>query len=139
MQNIAIKKIEIEGDFIITLSKSEYEVLSLIWKENRGLTASEINIIAIEKSWKDASIHLIINSLLDKGAIIVDGMVRSGRTYSRIFKYAISPEDYSLMQLKQNANFVKDKKLFFTNLFVSLFENEEISMDIIEKLKNNEK
>ncbi len=118
-----------------SLSKSEYDVLSLLWSENRGLTAVEINELFKDKSWVNTSIHLILTSMLDKGAVIVDGMVRSGRTYSRIFKAALTPEEYSLTQVKQNTSFAKDKKLAMCNLFVSLINSEEINMETINELE----
>ena len=134
--NIFYYKIEsLEGDVINSLSKSEYEVLTLLWSENRGLTAIEINDLVNDKSWKDTSIHLILSNMLDKGAVIVDGMVRSGRTYSRIFKSAVTPEEYSLMQIKQNTSFAKDKNSTISNLFVSLIDSNEINMETIEKIE----
>ena len=99
------------------------------------MTAGEINDLATDKSWVSTSIHLILTSMLDKGAIEVDGMVRSGRTYSRIFKAAVTPEEYSLMQVKQNTSFAKDKSSAMTNLFVSLIDSEEINMDTIGKIE----
>lgn len=118
-----------------SLTKSEYEVLSLIWSENRGLTAVEINDLAQNKSWVSTSIHLILNSMLDKGVLAVDGMVRSGRTYSRIFKAAVSPEEYSLMQVKQNASFAKDKNSITVKLVASLIDSEEINAETISKIE----
>ena len=73
--------------------------------------------------------------MLDKGILIVDGMVRSGRTYSRIFKPAMTPEEYSLMQIKQNTSFVKDKNSAISNLCVSLIDNNEISNETISKIE----
>ena len=118
-----------------SLSKSEYDVLTLLWSENRGLTAVEINDLVKDKSWVNTSIHLILTSMLEKGAIVVDGMVRSGRTYSRIFKAAFTPEEYSLMQVKQNTSFAKDKNSAMTNLFVSLIDSEEINSETIGKIE----
>ena len=118
-----------------TLSKSEYEVLSLLWSENRGLTAVEINELAQDKSWKPTSIHLIINSMMDKGAVVVDGMVRSGRVYSRIFKATMSPEEYSLMQVKQNTSFAPDQDAAISGLVASLIGSSEISEKTIEKIE----
>jgi len=118
-----------------SLSKSEYDVLALLWSENRGLTAVEINDLAQDRSWVNTSVHLILTSMLDKGAVVVDGMVRSGRTYSRIFKAAVTPEEYSLMQVKQNTSFAKDKSSAMSNLFVSLIDSEEINMETIGKIE----
>lgn len=124
-----------KGDFINSLSKSEYEILALFWSENRGLTAGKINDLVADKSWKITSIHLILNSMLDRRILIVDGMVKSGRTYSRIFKPAMTPEEYSLMQIKQNTSFAKDQKSAMANLCVSLIDSGEISNETISKIE----
>lgn len=124
-----------EGDCIIDLSKSEYEVLTLLWSEDRGLTASEINKLKKNKSWKNSSIHLILTSMLEKGAVVVDGMAKSGRTYSRVFYSAITLEEYSLMQMQENVSFAKDKNSVITGLFASLINSDEISPATIASIE----
>lgn len=119
----------------MSLSKSEYEVLTLLWKHNQGLTASEINSCCKDKSWKDASIHLILAKMIDKNAVVVDGMIRSGRTYSRIFKAAITPEEYSIMQIKQNALFANDRRSSMTTLFAYLIDSDEVNLETISKVE----
>lgn len=99
------------------------------------MTAVEINELFKNKSWVNTSIHLILTSMLDKGALVVDGMVRSGRTYSRIFKAALTPEEYSLMQVKQNTSFAKDKNSAMANLFASLIDSDEINEETIGKIE----
>lgn len=132
---------KIKGDDSITthssmsLSKSEYEVLSLLWTQNQGLTASEINFCCKDKSWKDASIHMILANMIDKGAVVVDGVIRSSRTYSRIFKAAITPEEYSMMQIKQNALFTNDRRSSMTKLFAHLIDSEEVNLETISKIE----
>lgn len=117
------------------LSKSEYEILSLLWLQEQGLTASEINSSCENKSWKDSSIHLIINSMLEKDVITVDGLRRSGRVYSRVFKAAITPEGYSLVQIQKNTQFAKDKSSSITKLFSSLISSDEINYETISKIE----
>jgi BlaI family penicillinase repressor len=117
------------------LSKSEYEVLALLWRENRGLTAVEINELAEDKSWKDTSIHLILNSMLDKGVAIVDGMVRSGRVYSRLFRAALTPEEYAMMQVKQSTAFAHDQNAAITGLVTALIDSSEINKEAIERIE----
>ncbi|NLV86801.1 MAG: BlaI/MecI/CopY family transcriptional regulator [Clostridiales bacterium] len=117
------------------LSKSEYEVLALLWRENRGLTAVEINELAEDKSWKNTSIHLILNSMLDKGVAIVDGMVRSGRVYSRLFRAALTPEEYAMMQVKQSTAFAHDQSAAITSLVTALIDSSEINKEAIERIE----
>jgi len=120
---------------MVSLSKSEYEILSLLWTKPEGLTATEINELAQIKSWKDASIHLILNGLLKKEVIRTEGMVLTGRTYSRVFKATLSPEEYSLLQVKQNAAFVEDKNAVFTNIFAAFLDDSEVNSETIDKIE----
>lgn len=50
------------------LTKSESEIMDLMWKEGRPLSRSEIIDLTPDRSWKPASIHILLNSMLDKGA-----------------------------------------------------------------------
>lgn len=116
-----------------SITKSEYGVLTALWSNKQGLTASEINTWAKDKPWKESSIHLLLSHMLDKGLILVDGMSRSGRTYSRIFKAAISPEDYSILQVKQNIPYFQSKHM--ASLFASLVNNDEVNTETINKIE----
>lgn len=44
--------------------------------------------------WKERSIFAIINSLMKKGCIKEDGMVRAGKTYARTFAPAMSRAEF---------------------------------------------
>ena len=48
------------------LSKNEFEIMSLFWSENRPLSRSEIITLSPQKGWKERSIHILLNSLLEK-------------------------------------------------------------------------
>ena len=49
-----------------TLTKSEHEIMNLLWHVDKPLTASEIIEQSTDKTWKDSYIHLLINSLLTR-------------------------------------------------------------------------
>ena len=68
------------------LTKSEMAIMEILWEEGKGLTATEIvNIAGEKKTWKDSSIHLLINKLLDKGVIEVVGFRKTMKNYARTF------------------------------------------------------
>lgn len=49
------------------LTKSELEIIEVLWNAKRPLTGTEIvQLSPKDKSWKDSSIHILINSLLKK-------------------------------------------------------------------------
>ena len=51
------------------LTKSELEVMNVLWQANRPLSRSEILTLSTSKTWKDSSIHILLNGLLNKNAI----------------------------------------------------------------------
>lgn len=49
------------------LTKSESEVMYLLWHTDRALSAAEMVALSPQKTWKDSYIHLMVNSLLKRG------------------------------------------------------------------------
>ena len=76
------------------LTKSELEIMNVLWDAGRPLTRGEILELSVDKKWKDNSIHILLNRLLAKGAIAEGGFTRSGKSYGRLYEPQISGEDY---------------------------------------------
>ena len=77
------------------LTKCELEVLHVMWNEKRPLMRGEIIHLSGEnKSWKDNSIHILLNSLLRKGMIIADGFGKATKGIGRTYRPLISKEEY---------------------------------------------
>lgn len=79
------------------LTKSEMAIMEILWEEGKGLTATEIvNIAGEKKTWKDSSIHLLINKLLDKGVIEVVGFRKTMKNLCQnIFPSGFQTKIYS--------------------------------------------
>lgn len=82
------------------LTKSEMEIMDLLWKEQRPLCRSEIIALSPDRSWKAGSIHILLNSMLDKGAVQVAGFVQSTKNYARTFLPQLTSEEYMVMQIQ---------------------------------------
>ena len=82
-----------------TLTKSEHEIMNLLWHVDKPLTASEIIEQSTDKTWKDSYIHLLINSLLDKEMIRAEGFAKTTKNYARTFAAAVSEETYAVQQI----------------------------------------
>ena len=82
-----------------TLTKSEHEIMNLLWHVDKPLTASEIIEQSTDKTWKDSYIHLLINSLLDKEMIRAEGFAKTTKNYARTFVAAVSAETYAVQQI----------------------------------------
>lgn len=89
----------------ITLTKSEKEIMGLLWNTDRPLTATEIVSLTPERTWKKSYIHLLINSLIDKKMIRSETLVRTGRNFGRAFVATMSEENFFIRQITSGKNF----------------------------------
>lgn len=130
MNNLDNMKETIE---IGTLTKKELEMINVLWGSETALTASEILKASTDRTWKDKSLHLMINSLLQKNLIVVDGFKRMEKVYARCFKSAISQTDYIWTHLTTGME--KKKRRNLIEEIIKNFDQEELSVakQIIDK------
>jgi predicted transcriptional regulator len=83
-----------KGENCMELTKNELQFMNVLWQSENPITAPEILERSTERTWKDRSLHVILNNLLDKGAIVEHGFIKEGRTISRTFVPKISREEY---------------------------------------------
>lgn len=81
------------------LSKKEKEFMELFWEAGCPLAREEVLArAALRKcTWKPNSFHILVNSLLKKGALKVAGYHINSRKLGRDYAPAITPEEYAAM------------------------------------------
>ncbi len=121
------------------LTKHEKEVMDVLWKENRALSRSEILTVSEERSWKDSTIHILINQLLAKEAIEVDGFVKTNKNFGRTYKAALSESEYQVLQFKSSNAYKDNQENAVVNFMSALFNEEEIEASTIDKLQDRRK
>ena len=83
---------------MLTLSENEYTIMNVMWEAGHPVTRAEILNGTEGRNWNPASIHLILNSMISKGAIkITDENVRYGRSYEPCVSY----DEYLIAFLKE--------------------------------------
>ena len=92
------------------LSPNEFKIMQLLWKEDRPLSRPEIIELTPERDWNPNSIHLILNNMIEKGVIRVDGMTRCGRGYGRTYAVCMSNLDYAVNLLRDATPELSDKE-----------------------------
>ena len=136
------------------LTKSEMAIMEILWEEGKGLTATEIvNIAGEKKTWKDSSIHLLINKLLDgenialisdagmpgisdpgedliKGVIEVVGFRKTMKNYARTFFPVDSKQKYIVNQITDGMSEEERKKLY------EYLIGEEKKLEMIKYIQN---
>ena len=114
----------------MTLTKSELEIMGVIWAAGRPLSRSEIIALSVNPSWKQSSIHILLNGLLKKGAIVESGYVKRGKSLSRLFAAKISGEDYYASTV-----FATGNQNELPMLFSALIRSEELTPELIAELE----
>lgn len=76
------------------LTRSEMEIMDVLWDSAKPLSRSDLLERSEEKTWKDSSVHILLNGLLLKGAIREVGLVKRSKTYGRVFSPTLTREMY---------------------------------------------
>lgn len=117
-----------------TLTKSEHEIMNLLWHVDRPLTASEIIEQSTDKTWKDSYIHLLINSLLDKGMIRAEGFAKTTKNYARTFVAAVSEEAYAVQQIAGRKPLSTLSVVSIVSALVKQAEEPSALIDAVERM-----
>ena len=78
----------------MVLTKSELEIMDVLWPAETALSRSDLLERSQEKNWKDSSVHILLNGLLQKEAIREAGYVKRSKTYGRTFLPTMTREEY---------------------------------------------
>lgn len=108
------------------LTKSENEIMELLWKEGRPLSRSEIIELTPDRTWKPASIHILLNSMLEKGAIEVAGFVQSTKNYARTFTPTLTADEYAVLQFKHSSAFNEQSVVRLVSALVDDIDDQDM-------------
>ena len=112
------------------LTRSELEIMDVMWNACAPLSRGDLLSQSEEKSWKDSSVHILLNGLLQKGAIREAGFVKRSKTYGRTFLPTLSREEYFATTI-----FSHRYKPQLVGLFEALLRREDITADILDQLQ----
>lgn len=108
------------------ITNSEKQILEVLWDEEKPLTSSEIVGVSDDRTWKASSVHLLLNSLLNKDLVEVAGFKKTTKNYARTFQPTMTREEYSINQLRQESRTL-------SRLFNALLKAEEDD-DLLKEL-----
>lgn len=104
------------------ITNSEKQILEVLWDEEKPLTSSEIVGVSDDRTWKASSVHLLLNSLLNKDLVEVAGFKKTTKNYARTFQPTMTREEYSINQLRQEQ---RNTSRTLSRLFNALLKDEE--------------
>ena len=76
------------------LTKSEMQIMDVLWEASAPLSRSDLLERSEGKTWKDSSVHILLNGMLQKGIIREAGFIKRGKTYGRLFLPTMTREEY---------------------------------------------
>ncbi len=111
------------------LTKSEMEIMDVLWCDGGALSRADFLERSAEKTWKDSSVHILLNGLLTKGAIREAGFVRHNKTYGRTFLPTMTREEYFAATI-----FSHRHKPDILGLMKALLDRPEVTAETLDAL-----
>lgn len=118
------------------LTKSEEQIVELLWSCGEPLTSSEIIRNSVDKTWKDSYVHLLINSLMEKGIIEVAGFKKATKNYARTFTPTMSREEYLVLSLTKSKNYNQAQLPKFFKAFIAKTTDSGLLDELEAVIKN---
>ena len=112
------------------LTRSEMQIMDVLWEDGGALSRSDFLERSAEKSWKDSSVHILLNGLLKKGAIKEAGVVKRSKTYGRTFLPTMTREEYFA-----NTIFSHRYKPQMVGLIAALMQRPEMDEETIKQVR----
>ena len=113
------------------LTRSEMEIMDVLWGSDVPLSRADLLAHSEEKTWKDSSVHILLNGLLQKGAIQEAGLVKRSKTYGRVFAPTLTREEYFARTI-----FCHRHKPEILGLFAALLSREDISQEELRQIRD---
>lgn len=113
------------------LTKCEQEIMQSFWASEKPLSQAELVAQPIERSWKDRSVYILLNGLLEKGMLREAGFIRSGKTFARCFEPTVSYEEYYAHEIASH-----QQKLDLPKLFSALLRDDDVTEKTLSVLEH---
>ena len=112
------------------LTRSEMEIMDVLWDAGQPLSRADLLDRAEEKTWKDSSVHILLNGLLTKDASREAGLIKRSKTFGRIFAPTMTREEYFAQTI-----FGHRHQPELIGLFTALLEQRDPSPEQLESMK----
>ncbi len=112
-----------------SITESELELMKILWKSDKPLSAQKIMERLSDKNWKITTVSTLLMRMCEKGAA---AFKKNGRSH---YYYPILNEnDYKVSTTKSLLDRVFSGSV--KNLVAALYDNKELSEKDINELKN---
>ena len=119
----------------------DLDILQILWNASDSMTALEIVKQYPELTMN--TVQAVLRKLLKEGLIKINRIVYSGTVLSRSFASVISPEEFVILQMKENVKEIStvNKIAFVTALFEDETDTEKAikEMEELEAMLSKQK
>ena len=114
------------------MTKSERQLMEVLWNSEEGLTCAQINEHSKDKKWKDSYIHIMVKSLLKQGLIEVTGFELVSKSYARKFSPTMTRDESIVRALVGENVWAKD----MIPPMIAAFVEKEADLATLEKIND---
>lgn len=116
------------------LSETELDILQLLWRQGCALSRPEILEGLQNKEWNPNSIHQVLNSMMKKGVLEVEGLVRCGKIYGRTYGPSITRQQFLARRVREiTPDLTTGKRLM--GVISALTEQDGMDAETIHELE----
>lgn len=108
--------------------------MQLLWKEKNGLSRPEILSRLEGKNWNPNSIHQVLNSMMKKGVLRVDGIARCGKVYGRMYSPTMTQQEFLARRAHEITPGLSPKERLL-GIFAALTDQDGIDAETITELE----
>ena len=109
--------------------------MDVLWTAGRPLARGEIVENSKDKTWKDSSFHILINSMIEKGAVRPAGYTKCVKSVGRLYAAAVTVEEYYVSYISRSKTRPSLSKLITAYIDKENISSDELSQ-IIDYLQN---
>lgn len=109
----------------MNLTKNEVEIMDTLWAVGKPMSRAELIAMPETRTWKESSIHVLLNSLLRKGAVCEAGFVKNGKAIGRTYAAAVTCEEYYAQSAATNTKTKPELDILLKSLLDSFKPNKE--------------
>lgn len=107
------------------LSNSERYVMEVFWRSKEPISATDVVLQNLHRSWSDSYVFLMINSLRQKGAIKFYDIFDKGKSVVRRYVPVMTKAEYLTELMTAQAEYSDDDIFEVLKLLISEIDDEE--------------
>ena len=106
---------------------------NFLWEYGKPATSHDVMEHCTNITWSSNYLHVMLRSLLKKGAIECCGMIQYGPQYARVFRCVLTRDQYLAQQAKKNG--FDSKSLLRTAVAMVAHADESEKQELIQQLE----